>query len=68
MVAPRDVAVYRQSAPAGVFDHARRFLVALFRTVRHYDTDALSRERQRGCATDAFAAPVTKAALPAKLP
>jgi hypothetical protein len=50
---PRHVAPDRERPPAGLFDHAGRFPVALFRNIGDHHVGALARERQRRGAADA---------------
>jgi hypothetical protein len=64
IVVPRHIAFDRERAPAGLLDHACRFLVAMFRKVGRHHTGALARESQRRRAADAVGRPGYERNLP----
>jgi hypothetical protein len=57
------IVILRHIAPDGervascLFDHARRFLAAVFRNVGNHDTGSLAGESQRGSSSDAVGSP-----------
>ena len=68
VLGPRHIASDGERPPAGLLDHAGRFLVALFRNVGDHHAGALARECQRRSAADAVRCPGYKGDLPCKAP
>ena len=64
VLGPRHVAPDRERPPAGLLDHAGRFLVALLRNIGDHHAGALARERQRRGAADAVRCPGHERDLP----